>query len=785
MQPRVLRALYAAAVVWAAAFLFAPIAYAQGVVQQVGPVTYGHGTMWLGTGQIMDAGGPRQNGQPPVNNTNPGTSPLGYAWVNSGLGDCGFSNYAKTSYSRLCWGFDGSGNGLFALDGFGTDPSLSFRINGTTYQFPGTGNGNVVGPTPTTVGDVVTWANSAGTLVGDGGKITPVVATNAALTAAATTDYPNGVTRQDFAVNSGAAWLDYRPSSLPCPLNAGDGDNISQVKSRDGKCWLWVPPSAGVTPLEAGAKGDGTTDDSGALQAAIDATAAAGIPLIFDDQHLYFTNDKTLNVKSPFVFDGPYQLGPWVLDQTAANYGFCKWGLKASNSGGAANTMFNISALSGTFGPLCMQMMDDDGTHNASAGAAINIAPPNVNDYITGLYISRPTIVNPYEGIAINGAGYSSGCCGKGTAIAVTIDRPRIISPAHVGIAVGENTAGASTAGITVYDSDVICRNPTSQASGTAIRVNDGALGLYNTTIGPLGCAIGVLVDPGTISGVGQNAQIYGQGVMCDQCTNLGIFIQPSTSLGVVSFTSFNQCWVTPSAANKIAVGVANANGGSVYGLKFTNCDFHTVGSATSPLVQITGNGATGSLSQIVFSGNAFMCWGGNCSAGAPMLYMVASQPNQLRNVTITGNSFQVQPGVTMDTAIKIEDAGGNPAYITITGNDFQVASHPLIYANAVSSDVGPILTGNTGINDTTFTAASASGVLIQPYVVNLGLSGTTTITSLEVPWQGRVVNLFTSGPGLTLGTGGTYPFCASTTLATGKMVTATWISGASCWYTN
>jgi hypothetical protein len=161
-------ALWGAAAAFAVAIFGIGPAFAQGAVQTLGPVIPGHNTMWLDPGYIMDAGGPTGNGLAPVNNFNPGSSPLGSQWVNSGLGQCGFSAYANTTYSSFCWGFDGNGNGLITLaNSAGITPNFSIKIGNTTYPFPGPGNGNVLGPNSTTSGDIAVWDNAGGTLLKD------------------------------------------------------------------------------------------------------------------------------------------------------------------------------------------------------------------------------------------------------------------------------------------------------------------------------------------------------------------------------------------------------------------------------------------------------------------------------------------------------------------------------------------------------------------------------------------------------------------------------------------
>jgi hypothetical protein len=97
----------------------------------------------------------------------------------------------------------------------------------------------------------------------------PSVATNAALQATVLALYPNGVWRNGFTVAGDAPPLFYLPSNSACSLNAGLGDNGSQVQSADGKCWLAVFPPAGIDFREFGADATGVSDAAPPINAAL------------------------------------------------------------------------------------------------------------------------------------------------------------------------------------------------------------------------------------------------------------------------------------------------------------------------------------------------------------------------------------------------------------------------------------------------------------------------------------------------------------------------------------
>jgi hypothetical protein len=137
------------------------LAWAQGAVLQNGPVTKFDLPGWIQDKTIM-------SGTKMFTDNHRGFN-LSHFFDNHGPGVCSEDALTSGGYHQICIGHDASGNGVLSLNaGNGAANSL-FRldINGTTYDFPGTGSGNVVGPTPTVVGHLVAWNNTAGTLTKD------------------------------------------------------------------------------------------------------------------------------------------------------------------------------------------------------------------------------------------------------------------------------------------------------------------------------------------------------------------------------------------------------------------------------------------------------------------------------------------------------------------------------------------------------------------------------------------------------------------------------------------
>lgn len=141
-------------------------AYAQ--LQPSGSLTPGHTFRTLTTGGVVgDAGGAAGSS----------TSGSGYLTelgiTNTGLPLC--INDALTNavggYHRLCLGANSLGGGLLSYDALGgaSPLGLNIELNGTTYSFPGPGNGNVVGPASAVSGNLPSFNGTGGKTLQDSG----------------------------------------------------------------------------------------------------------------------------------------------------------------------------------------------------------------------------------------------------------------------------------------------------------------------------------------------------------------------------------------------------------------------------------------------------------------------------------------------------------------------------------------------------------------------------------------------------------------------------------------
>jgi hypothetical protein len=613
--------------------------------------------------------------------------------------------------------------------------------------------------------------------------------TNAALQAISISGLSAGVTitRRGFTAAGDSQPITYTLSTSACPLNSGAGDNGSQVKPTTGTgCWIWSPPSGGVAATVFGAAGTANTlgssapDDTAALNAAIAATGLAGIPLQFDTAHLYKIT-SALAMSNPARLQGPYRPGgAWTLVQ-------CPWGIVNYNTG---INGINFSATTGTIDGVCIDMTGVAGTQ-PTAGIAINLAPPSATTFQSGVTVTNNGIVNVWDGIAVNGFGFSPNCCGDGTtADGNFIGYNTIHFPADAGISHGKNTAGASTVGMTYTDNTINCLSNTggTPVRGVGFELFDGSFNYDGTTNGPEGCTIGFLVAPGAINNgsgtfIAQNAQFVAHGVFGDQSSTHDLVIQPTATSGVggvVDFIQSDSSWV--GATGNVGSVLINCQtaGTSCEEFTFTNMVAHG-GSGNTGVIFDVEAGAGGPFDLSIVGSN--ICQFGTPGSGAIALKINITASGDGRYV-IGNNRFGTGcPGSALATAIQLSISGGSPnGAVNITGNDMSAVATPISYTPSPTDHV--IINNNTGIDDQVGTVASAASITLPASSTNLGITGTTAITSMAGGWSNRKVTLILQTGTVAFNTGGTVNqgICNAKSLTGPDSITANFNTGFGCW---
>jgi hypothetical protein len=108
------------------------------------------------------------------------------------------------------------------------------------------------------------------------------------------------VFRQGYNVAGDGGEAAYVPSTLACTKNTGAGDNISEVRSVNGKCWLGVFPNGEVNILAAGADPTGVADSAPAINAAF----------LLGSNHTFVFPPGTYTIKSNSTSPYPIVMGP-------------------------------------------------------------------------------------------------------------------------------------------------------------------------------------------------------------------------------------------------------------------------------------------------------------------------------------------------------------------------------------------------------------------------------------------------------------------------------------------
>ncbi len=538
-----------------------------------------------------------------------------------------------------------------------------------------------------------------------------------------------------------------------------------------------APPSqASLSPMQFGCSGDGRKDDTACVQAAIDAAAARGLALEFDAAHLYRIS-STLRVARPVALHGPYRYGIWAVDQPSGHGPKdCPWGLIAR---GAGITMLRISAVTATVDGLCIDMTGDGGASNPAAGAAIALGPADANTYQAAVRIEHNTILYPYDGITVDGAGYSAGCCGAGTtADGNLIGWNTIVDPAHAGISNGRLTASAASSGNSYWDNSIVCANAASKGAGIGFVLYDGDIDYDGTTNGPEGCHIGFALVPGDVEGHPQNVGGNFAGVLGDQSGLHDLLMQPRTPRGTVDFFECVNCWAGATGdVNSILIDGAS-RGGSMQEISFINLNAHGGDGLARPIVDIEA-GAGGPYDLSIVGSN--ICEFGTPAAGASALKLDLASPASGRYV-INGNRLGTGcPGRALPTGIALSIRGGVSAFLTFVGNDLSAVDEPVSYRPNPGDRV--MFANNMGLDGggNYSEYASAPTVALRNADQNIIVTGSATITTLANPWAGRRVEML-SRDGFALGPGGDLCVTSKLSVAPGRAVTAIWANGATCW---
>lgn len=363
-------------------------------------------------------------------------------------------------------------------------------------------------------------------------KAAPHVATNVALAASATTLYPSGVWRDDFASGNGAPPLWYQPSGSPCSLAAGNGDNGSQVKSADSKCWLAQFPTVGGDIREWGAVCKGGDDT-----ASVNAAFASGInPVLWPPLSCTVT---TLNSPPPnFTLLGQGEYASTIVTSSAT---------------GDVLPIIN--------GNVIVSSIGFNSSTTRTAGYYVHLK--SINLTLNHFYMQ-----NAFGAVAVD----------DGVSISI-IDHGYIYNSVGSGQAVVKYGSGTATGPVATYFGHTIINSATPTYTAVSI-ANVGDFLMDNVE------AIGATVDVALTPGSGQVVATFKCAHSFGDHGGTGWLLQPSGT-GTIVRAQFTDCWSGTTTQNGF-----NLNGGTgagIDGVQFVNCQAVDVQGAGSGIA-IQGN---------------------------------------------------------------------------------------------------------------------------------------------------------------------------------------------------
>lgn len=259
-----------------------------GAIQQQGPLTRGHVLVVYGNGQAQDggsgSGGDSNVTELGITNTD-GTLGL---WINSGT--------IAGEYSQLGFTVGTDGAITISAASFNGAPAaaLFIDINGTLYPFPGPGNGDVLGPASSVDGDLIAFNGTTGVVIKDSGVN--------ATTLASFVSGPSAAVSGNLPAFNGTTGKVIEDSGIT--ISPAMGTVVAEPTTNAAlNVFNWTSTQSGATARSVGAKlndfvsvkdfgavGDGVTDDTTAVQTAINDCVSGNLCLFFPTGTYLCTN---------------------------------------------------------------------------------------------------------------------------------------------------------------------------------------------------------------------------------------------------------------------------------------------------------------------------------------------------------------------------------------------------------------------------------------------------------------------------------------------------------------
>jgi hypothetical protein len=493
-----------------------------------------------------------------------------------------------------------------------------------------------------------------------------------------------------------------------------------------------------ISPKQYGAVGDGTANDTAAVQSALDAASSAGYPLVMSDG-LYRIMSGLTASGAVIIDAGPL---PGIYQPS------CDKGIKV----GAANIPA-VLTLNGK-GSRFRGCIDGSGVTN-TAGIGIKVRADNIE--------IEAQVIRTFVGVDVSCPNSSGSGQVVGARITSGVYIPANQAGAQ-GIRIGIECNAANTVDVWVRENSIYCTDA-PLADGVVYYDAGGPWHLYNDIFK---CQHGTRFLPGKVGGTGQAITFATlTGVLGDTSGANDFLADTTDAAASILGNQFTGCWASSSTGAGASFTVRNTANATVRGVYLDGCRLLFVNKG----VEFAGSGGT--IKDITITAT-HVC--SSTPAGIGITFSGAVEPSFVGGGTVVGGECAQFSGVPIATGIDLGLAGSVAGVydgIQMIGTVTPINYHP---AGVTTVNFANIIgVTNSGTNVTT-----AASITLSPLYQMVNLAGTTSITSIAAGVANQQAYLYAHDGAVNLNgalCGGT-----SKSIALQNMQKIIFRGGENCW---